>query len=106
MRAPAAIPVPDSGILRLGFAPLEVMLMLPVAAPLLVGANTTVNDMLCPAFSVTGTVMPFKLNPLPPAVAAEMVTAVPPEFVRVPESDFDVLVCTLPKLKLEGFGES
>ena len=93
-------------MLRFGFAPFEVMLMLPVAAPLVVGANTTVNDMLCPAFSVTGTVMPLKLNSLPLAVAAEMVTAVPPEFVRVPESDFDVPVCTLPKLKVVGFEAS
>lgn len=80
--------------------------MLPLAAPAAVGANCTVNDALCPAFKVTGTVRPLKLNPLPLAVAAEMVTLLPPEFVRVPEREFDVPVCTLPKLKLEGFGDS
>ena len=92
-------------MLRFGFAPLEVMLMLPLAAPLAVGANSTVNDVLCPAFKVTGTVKPLKLNPLPLAVAAEMVRLLPPEFVSVPESDFELPVCTVPKLKLDGFGE-
>ena len=80
--------------------------MLPLAAPLVVGANNTVNGALCPAFNVTGRVRPFKLNPLPLAVAAEMVRLVPPEFVSVPGSDFEFPVCTLPKLKLEGFGET
>jgi hypothetical protein len=100
------IPVPVSGILRLGFAPLEVMLILPLAAPLTVGANCTVKVVFCPAFNVTGKVKPLRLNPLPLAVAAEMVRAVPPEFVSVPESDFEVPTCTLPKEKLEGFGAS
>jgi len=87
-------------------APLEVTLILPLAAPLAVGANSTVNDVLCPAFNVTGTVRPLRLNPLPLAVAAEMVRVDPPELVSVPESDFEVPVCTLPKLKLEGLGET
>ena len=79
--------------------------MLPLAAPLAVGANRTVNDVLCPAFKVSGSVRPFRLNPVPLALAAEMVRLVPPELVSVPESDFEVPVCTLPKLKLDGFGE-
>ena len=103
---PGPTPVPDNAMLRLGFAPLEVMLMLPLAAPLVVGANCTVNDVLCPAFNVTGTVEPLRLNPLPLAVAAEMVRAVPPEFVSVSERDFALPTWTLPKPKLEGFGES
>jgi hypothetical protein len=93
-------------MLRLGLAPLEVTLMLPLATPVVVGANSTLNDVLCPAFKVTGTVMPLRLNPLPLAVAAEMVRVDPPELVSVPESDFELPVCTLPKLKLAGFGES
>ncbi len=93
-------------MLRLGFAPFEVMLMPPLAAPLAVGANSTLKDVLCPAFSVIGTVSPLRLKPPPLAVAAEMVTAVPPELVSVPESDFELPTCTLLKLKLEGFGES
>ncbi len=93
-------------MLRLGFDPLDVMLMLPLAAPLAVGANNTVNEALCPAFNVTGTVSPLRLKPLPLAAAAEMVRLVSPELVTVPESDFEVPVCTPPKLKLEGFGET
>ena len=85
---------------------MEVMLMLPLAAPLAVGANSAVNDVLCPAFKVTGTVRPLRLNPLPLAVAAEMVRVVPPELVSGPGSDFEVPVCTVPKTKLEGFGDS
>ena len=64
---------------------MEVMLTLPLAAPLAVGANNTVNDVLCPAFKVTGTVRPLRLNPLPLAEAAEMVSALPPVLVRVSE---------------------
>jgi hypothetical protein len=64
---------------------LEVMLTLPLAAPLAVGPNSTAKDVLCPAFSVTGRVNPLKLNPVPLAEAAEMVSAVPPVLVNVSE---------------------
>ena len=79
--------------------------MPPLAAPAVVGANITVNDALCPAVNVSGRVMPLRLNPASLAVAAEMVRLLPPEFVSVPESDFELPVCTVPKLKLDGFGE-
>ena len=44
--APGATPVPERGILRLGLDPLEVMVTLPLAAPAVVGANFTENDVL------------------------------------------------------------
>ncbi len=100
---PCVTPVPESGMLRLGFEPLDVMVTLPVAAPLAVGENRTVNEVLWPAFNVRGKVRPLKLNPAPLAVAAEIVRLDPPELVRVPDSDFDVPVCIFPKLKLVGF---
>ena len=103
---PGVTPVPESGMVRLGFAPFEAMLMLPLTAPLAAGANSTVKDVLCPAFSVSGRVSPLRRKPLPVAVAVEIVTAVPPELVNVSESDFELPTCTAPKLKLEGFGES
>ena len=56
---------------------------MPLAAPLVLGANVMVNDVLCPAFNVSGTVKPLRLNPLPLTEAAEMVSAVPPALVRV-----------------------
>jgi hypothetical protein len=70
-------------MLKLGLDPLEVMLTLPLAVPLTVGEKTTVNEVLWPAVSVKGKEMPFKLNPVPLAAAAEMVRLVPPVLVSV-----------------------
>ena len=92
IKSPCVTPVPESGMLKLGFAPFEVMLTLPLAAPLVVGEKRTVNDVLWPAFRVNGTVSPLKLNPAPLAAAAEIVRLVPPEFVSV--SDKLVLLPT------------
>jgi len=81
--APCVTPVPESGMLKLGFEPFEVMVTLPLPAPLVVGEKSTVNDVLWPAFNVKGSVSPLKPNPVPLAVAAEIVTLDPPEFVSV-----------------------
>jgi hypothetical protein len=78
-------------MLKLGLAPFEVTLTLPLAAPLAVGEKRTVNDVLWPAANVKGKVSPFKLNP-PLAAAAEIVRLVPPVLVRV--SDKLVLLPT------------
>ena len=83
VNVPGVTPVPESGMLKLGFEPFEVMLTLPLAAPLVVGAKSTVNDVLWPAVNVKGRASPLKLNPAPLAEAAEMVRLVPPEFVSV-----------------------
>jgi hypothetical protein len=101
--APGVTPVPESGMLKVGFEPFEVMLTLPLAAPLAVGLKSTVNEVLWPAVNVKGKDRPFRLNPLPVAVAAEIVRLDPPELVRVPASDFEVPIWMLPKLKLVGF---
>src|SRR5208282_950736 len=91
--APWVTPVPESGMLKLGLEPLEVMLTLPLAAPLVVGANSTVNDVLCPAAKVKGKdASPLKLNPLPLAAAAEIVRLEPPVLVRVSLNEFEVLI--------------
>ena len=83
IKSPCVTAVPESGMLKVGFEPFEVMLTLPLAAPLVVGANSTVNDVLWPAVNVKGRASPLKLNPAPLAEAAEMVRLVPPEFVSV-----------------------
>ncbi len=70
-------------MLKLGFEPLEVMLTLPLAAPLVVGEKSTVNEVLWPAVNVKGKDRPLRLNPLPPALAAEIVRLVPPVLVSV-----------------------
>ena len=62
---PGVTPVPDRGMVRVEFEALEVMVRLPLALPADDGANETVNVVLCPAVSVTGVLMPLKLNPEP-----------------------------------------
>ncbi len=71
---------------------MEVTLTLPLAAPLAVGAKSTVNEVLWPAVSAKGKDKPLRLNPVPPAVAAEIVRLVPPVLVSV--SDKLVLLPT------------
>ena len=100
---PCVTPVPESARLKSGLAPSEVILTLPLAAPLVFGEKSTVNDALWPAFNVNGKVSPLRLNPVPLAVAAEMVRLDPPEFVRDPVSDFEAATWMFPKLKLGGF---
>jgi len=63
-----------------------------LATPLAVGEKSTVKDLLWPAVSVNGKDKPLKLNPVPLAVAAEMVRLVPPVLVSV--SDKLVLLPT------------
>jgi hypothetical protein len=79
----AATAVPVKGIDKLGFEAFEVTVTVPLNVPADVGANVTVKDVLCPAVSVTGGVIPEMLNPLPAAVAADIVALVPPVFVTV-----------------------
>ena len=79
------------------------MFTLPLAAPLVVGEKSTVYDVLWPAANVKPGASPLKLNPVPLAATAEIVTLVPPELVRVPVSDFEAPTWTFPKLKLVGF---
>ena len=61
----AATPLPDKGIVRVGFEAFEVTVTLPLALPAAVGVNVTVKLALCPAVSVTGVVIPLRLNPVP-----------------------------------------
>jgi len=83
--APGVTPVPESGMLKLGFEPVDVMLTLPLAAPLAVGEKSTVNDVLCPAVNVKGKDedRPLIPNSVPLTVAAEIVRLDPPVFERV-----------------------
>ena len=79
------------------------MLTLPLAAPLAVGEKSTVKGVLWPALNVKGNAIPLRLNPVPLAVAAEIVMVVPPELVKLSVSDFEVPTWMFPKLKLDGF---
>ena len=100
---PCVTPVPESGMLKLGFEPFEVMLTLPLAEPLVVGEKSTVNEVLWPAVNVKGKDRPLKLNPLP-LVAAEIVTVDPPVLVKVSDRLLLLPTWTLPNARLEGLG--
>jgi hypothetical protein len=78
---PSAVPL--SGIDKLGFEAFDVTVTVPLNAVTLVGANLTVNVVLCPGVNVTGGVIPETLNPGPDSATAEIVALVPPVFVRV-----------------------
>jgi hypothetical protein len=79
------VPVPVNGMVRVGFDALDVIVTLPLTLPADSGANVTVKFTLCPAVSVTGVVIPLRLNPVPLIPAWEIVTLEPPVLVMVPE---------------------
>jgi hypothetical protein len=72
--------VPLKGIDKLGFDAFEVIVTAPGNVPADVGANVTVNVVLCPGVNVAGGVIPEMLNPVPDAAIAEIVAFVPPVF--------------------------
>src|SRR5882724_11435849 len=104
--APGVAPFPERAMFRFGLLPLEVMLTLPLTPPVTVGANCTEKEVLWPALRVSGNDRPLRLNPAPLAVAAEIVTLVPPELVRVSFRVFELPTSTLPKLRLVGLAVS
>jgi hypothetical protein len=79
--------VPDKGIVRVGFTAVDVTVRLPVALPADCAVNVAVKVALCPAASVTGVVIPLKLNPVPVIPTWEIVTLEAPVLVNVSESD-------------------
>jgi hypothetical protein len=83
VRVACVTAVPLKGIDKLGFEAFDVTVMVPLNMPADVGVNFTVNDVLCPGVNVTGGVIPETLNPVPAAVAADIVALVPPVFVTV-----------------------
>jgi hypothetical protein len=85
---------------------LLVIEMLPVAAPVVVGANVAVNDVPCPADNVMGVVRPLILKPVPEALAAEIETLAVPVFVKVTAMDAELPVTRLPKTTLVGLAVS
>jgi hypothetical protein len=52
-------------MVRVGLEAFEVIVTLPLTVPADAGVNLTLKVALCPAVSVTGVVMPLKLNPVP-----------------------------------------
>lgn len=101
-KVPAVVPVPVNGIVRVGLGAFEVSVRLPLAAPLAVGANVTLKLVLCPAFRVTGAVIPLSVNPDPLIPTWEIVTLDPPLLVTVSERALLLPTVTLPKLRVLG----
>jgi hypothetical protein len=64
-RAPGATPVPDNGMVRVGLEASEVIVIVPLTLPAAAGVNVALKVALCPAVSVTGAVIPLRLNPVP-----------------------------------------
>jgi len=83
VNVPWVTPVPESEMPKFESEAVEVMLTLPLLAPLAVGENVTVNDVLWPAVNVKGKANPLILNPAPPTAAAEIVRLDPPVLVSV-----------------------
>ena len=61
----ALVPVPVSGIVRLGSEASEVTEMLPLSSPADGGEKVIVKVMCCPGVRTTGGVKPLMLKPVP-----------------------------------------
>ena len=97
LSVPADAPVPDSAMDGEDDAS-EVRVMLPLAAPDVVGVNVTLNVKLWPAVRVSGMLSPFIPNCELVEVALEIVTLDPPEFFKVAVCVPVLPTCTVPKL--------
>ena len=98
----AAAPVPDRETVSFGFEAFDVMVTVPLAVPVRVGANVTVNPVLCPAPRVNEELMPLRVKPAPLIVTFDTETLVPPVFVIVPDRDWFEPTVTVPKLSEPG----
>jgi len=66
---PGAVPVPESGIFKVGLDALEVIARFPLALPADCGVKMTLNVTPCPAVKVIGRLRPLTLNPVPVTVS-------------------------------------
>ena len=82
---PCAVAVPANPIVSFGLSASELTETLPAALPPDNGVNVTLKVTLWPAASVSGKFRPLILNPVPAAVACEIVTLEPPVFVTTSE---------------------
>lgn len=103
---PAAVPVPEMGIVRFGFEPFDTTEIVPLALAADVAAKLALKVKLCPAVRVMGGFKPLMLKPVPEAVAWEIVRLEPPVFITVSERILLSDTCTLPMLRLEGLPKS
>ncbi len=96
----AAVPFPLSVTTLVPPVPaLLLIVMDPLAAPVLVGAKCTVSVAVCPGFSVAGKLAPVIVNPVPASVAEFSVSAAVPDEVSVTVCVPDVFTVTSPNAR-------
>jgi hypothetical protein len=101
-----AVAIPLSAMVRGEFGALLAIEILPLAFPVVVGANFAVNEVPAPALRVTGVAKPLMLKPAPEALPDEITTMAVPVFVKVTATDTLAPVTKLPKLMLVGLAPS
>lgn len=101
----AAAPVPVSERLVGEFGAVLTSATLPLAVPEAAGEKVTTKDVLAPAASVNGRVIPLAAKPEPVAVACEIVRLALPVFAITTDFDEELPAATLPKFKEVGFRE-
>jgi hypothetical protein len=97
----ATAPDPETAMVMFEVELPEVILTVPLAAPLAVGENTTLKDVLWPLPSVTGRASPLTENSRPIAVTCEIVRGPPPVLVKVSAWALSLPTFTLPNARLE-----
>ena len=104
--AVAVVPLPDSGMARLGFVASDATVKLPLAVPAAVGAKLTSRMTACPAASVIGAVTPLRLKADPLNPSCEIVMLEPPVLVNVSDKLAVLPTVTLPKFSAAAEGVS
>jgi hypothetical protein len=99
---PLAVPVPVSGTANDLFDALLVIVKVPEAELVVVGAKVTVNCTDCLTARVIGVFTLVSVNPVPDKLTAETVTEADPELVIVAVSELVPLSVTFPKLNVVG----
>ena len=98
-------PVPLRAIVAGELVALLITDTAPLKLPLAPGANTTLNDVDCPALSVMGIDMPLTVKALPVKLSLDSDTLPVPVFVSVTVFVALVPAATLPKLNEVGEAE-
>lgn len=102
----AAVPVPESEMLRVELDALDVTVTAPVTPPAEDGENLTSKLALCPDVRVTGRLIPLTENTLGLALTCEIVRLDPPVFVTVSERVWLFPTVILSKPRLAGLADN
>ena len=94
--------MPESGTVKAELDALDTTVMPPFTLAADCGVNTALKGTVAPGLSTTGTLSPLMLNPVPVAVACEMVTLDPPVLVSEFAKVTLLPTLVLPKARLAG----